>query len=128
MSKCFREDVNLEYSQTGPFHAFTGWRNFKMCDYTGWRNMWIMWYLNKCAMSKQFSEDVNLEYSQTGPFYAFTGWRNIKICNFTGWRNMWMRWSYKMCNVKVFSRGCEPGILSNWAISCCYWVEEHQNV
>ena len=34
-SKCFCEDVNLEYSQTGRFHAFTGWRNLEMCDYTG---------------------------------------------------------------------------------------------
>ena len=38
-SKCFCEDVNLEYSQTGRFHAFTGRRNLEMCNYTGWRNM-----------------------------------------------------------------------------------------
>ena len=39
MSKHFSENVNMEYSQTGPFHAFTGRRNLEMCDYTGWRNM-----------------------------------------------------------------------------------------
>ena len=39
--KVFCKNVNLEYSQTGSFHAFTGWRNLKMCDYTGWRNMWM---------------------------------------------------------------------------------------
>ena len=63
MSKCFREDVNLEYSQTGRVHAFTGWRNLEMCDYTGWRNMcnftgWrnmlIRWSLNKMCHVKVF--------------------------------------------------------------------------
>ena len=52
--KCFREDVNLEYSQTEPFRAFTVWRNLKMCDYTGCRNMWIMWCLNKTCHIKAF--------------------------------------------------------------------------
>ena len=39
MSKHFSVDVYLEYSQNRRFHAFTGWRNIKMCDFTGWRNM-----------------------------------------------------------------------------------------
>ena len=49
--------------------------------------------------------------------------------DFTGWRNMWIRWCLnKMCHVKSFYCGCEPGILSNWVISCFYRVEERQNV
>ena len=51
------------------------------------------------------------------------------MCDFTGWRNMWIRWCLnKMCQVKAFQCRCEPGILSKWAISCFYRVEEHQNV
>ena len=54
-SKCFCEDVNLEYSQTGRFHAFTGRRNLEMCNFTGWRNMWMRWSLNKLCHVKVFS-------------------------------------------------------------------------
>ena len=48
------------------------------------------------------------------------------MCDLTGWRNRRMRGRLnKMCQVKAFQCRCEPGILSNWVISCFYRVEEH---
>ena len=54
MSNRLSVDVNLEYAQTWWFHAFTGWRNIKTCDFTGWRNRWMRRCLNKRCPIKSF--------------------------------------------------------------------------
>ena len=52
--KHFCAHVNVEYSQTEGFHAFTGWRNIKMCGFTGWGYMWIRWCFNKMCYVTAF--------------------------------------------------------------------------